>query len=82
MGNPDASSKRLEGVQEVLSDAATDEREALSKLDRRASERGGNSVTDAVGNPDSVTVSVTVLPKTEPAMPAAKNKRSRIKKSA
>jgi hypothetical protein len=26
MGNPDASSKRLEGVQEVLSDAAADEK--------------------------------------------------------
>ncbi len=57
-------------------------REALAKLDRRANERGLDSVTETVGNLDSVTVSVTVLPKTELAAPEAKNKHSKIKKSA
>jgi integrase len=57
-------------------------REALEKLDRHANERGADSATEAVVNPDSVTVPVTVLPKTAPGASPPKAKRSRIKRSA
>ena len=57
-------------------------REALAKLDRWANERGRYSVTEPVQNADSVTVPVTVLPKTEAAESTSKSKRTRIKKSA
>jgi integrase len=57
-------------------------REALAKLDRFANEKDAGSVTEGARKPDSVTVSVTVLPKTDDGPPAPKNKRCRIKKSA
>jgi hypothetical protein len=40
-------------------------REALAKLDRLASERSSDSVTESARKPDSVTVSVTGRPKNE-----------------
>jgi hypothetical protein len=57
-------------------------REALAKLDRRANERGADSVTVAVKTRDSVTVPVTVGAKAIVREPKPKNKCSRIKRSA
>jgi integrase len=57
-------------------------REALAKLDRRANERGLESVTEPVRNADSVTVPVTVLPETDAAKSRPKAKRIKIKRSA
>jgi hypothetical protein len=40
VGDAAASARRREGVQEILANEATDEAEALTKINRQANERG------------------------------------------